>query len=197
MTLIERLPSAPVLPCPRAGNRTAAPARRSSARTRPPLRHSPTTAASLRTRRASRILHARGRRGFLRYLEESESEIAFAITLADDAPIEFCGLRTRPRKAPEIGYWLGVPYWGHGYATEAARALIDHAFEDLGLEQLEARAGLESSVGAVSWKMWLPWNRRGARASTRSPPRRRSTSFRLDRRPMASLKSWGKARGWR
>ena len=23
---------------------------------------------------------------------------------------------------PELGYWLGVPYWGKGYATEALHA---------------------------------------------------------------------------
>lgn len=28
----------------------------------------------------------------------------------------------------ELGYWLGRPFWGQGYATEAAQALIDAAF---------------------------------------------------------------------
>jgi len=28
----------------------------------------------------------------------------------------------------EIGYWLGKPYWGKGFATEAASALVDLAF---------------------------------------------------------------------
>jgi RimJ/RimL family protein N-acetyltransferase len=31
----------------------------------------------------------------------------------------------------ELGYWLGKPYWGHGYATEAAKRLIHYGFMDL------------------------------------------------------------------
>ncbi len=31
----------------------------------------------------------------------------------------------------ELGYWLGVPYWGQGLMPEAAKALLHHAFEDL------------------------------------------------------------------
>lgn len=32
----------------------------------------------------------------------------------------------------EIGYWIGVPFWGNGYIPEAVRALQKHAFEELG-----------------------------------------------------------------
>jgi putative hydrolase of HD superfamily len=28
----------------------------------------------------------------------------------------------------EVGYWLGEPYWGHGFAAEAVRAVVGHAF---------------------------------------------------------------------
>ena len=38
----------------------------------------------------------------------------------------------------EFGYWLGKPFWGQGYATEAARRLAQFAFETLGLESLRA-----------------------------------------------------------
>lgn len=33
----------------------------------------------------------------------------------------------------ELGYWLGFAYWGRGFATEASRELLRHAFEDLHL----------------------------------------------------------------
>lgn len=38
----------------------------------------------------------------------------------------------------ELGYWLGEPYWNRGYASEAATALRDHAFEALKLERIVA-----------------------------------------------------------
>ena len=36
----------------------------------------------------------------------------------------------------ELGYWLGVPYWGQGLVPEAARELLRHAFEDLKLARV-------------------------------------------------------------
>lgn len=36
----------------------------------------------------------------------------------------------------ELGYWLGVPFWGQGMIPEAARALIAHGFQGLGLEAI-------------------------------------------------------------
>ena len=41
-------------------------------------------------------------------------------------------------EACEFGYWLGRPFWGQGYATEAARRLAEFAFQVLGLEALRA-----------------------------------------------------------
>jgi len=38
----------------------------------------------------------------------------------------------------ELGYWIGRPYWGRGYATEAARAVVAWGFESLGLNRIHA-----------------------------------------------------------
>jgi ribosomal-protein-alanine N-acetyltransferase len=36
----------------------------------------------------------------------------------------------------EIGYWIGLPFWGRGFATEAALAVTDYGFETLELERI-------------------------------------------------------------
>jgi len=36
----------------------------------------------------------------------------------------------------EIGYWVGLPHWGFGYATEVVRALAGRCFSELGLPRL-------------------------------------------------------------
>jgi RimJ/RimL family protein N-acetyltransferase len=193
MTLMERLPSTPVLPAPELVT--------ARLRLRAPQREEALLIAALANDRriaenTARIPHPYtlgDAEGFLSYLEESESETAFAITRTDDVLIGICGLIMKPRKAPEIGYWLGVPYWGHGYATEAARAVIDHAFEDLGLERLEAGARVSNPASRrVLEKCGFQWT--GVtllriRAIASSAPVDR---FRLDRGLWASLKSWGK-----
>ncbi|MDO4981994.1 MAG: GNAT family N-acetyltransferase [Eubacteriales bacterium] len=41
-----------------------------------------------------------------------------------------------PENEGEIGYWIGVPFWGQGLIPEAVRALIRHAFDELHLARL-------------------------------------------------------------
>ena len=43
-------------------------------------------------------------------------------------------------RAGTLGYWLGEPFWGRGYATEAAKAVIDFAFDILKLAEVNASA---------------------------------------------------------
>jgi RimJ/RimL family protein N-acetyltransferase len=46
------------------------------------------------------------------------------------------GIHPERMEHPELGYWLGEPYWGKGYATEAAAALIAYAFTEGGLNAI-------------------------------------------------------------
>ncbi|OJX68684.1 MAG: NTP pyrophosphohydrolase [Magnetospirillum sp. 64-120] len=41
-------------------------------------------------------------------------------------------------ESPELGYWLGRPYWGQGLMTEALRRLLRHMFDDLGFASVWA-----------------------------------------------------------
>lgn len=56
-----------------------------------------------------------------------------------------CGLKTcdDPRLG-EIGYTLGLAHQGHGYASEAVRALLDHAFEVLGMHRISASIDVDN-----------------------------------------------------
>ncbi|MBJ7556988.1 GNAT family N-acetyltransferase [Marinomonas spartinae] len=38
-----------------------------------------------------------------------------------------------------LGYWVGVPYWGNGYCTEAAAIMIEYGFYEYGLDLIYAR----------------------------------------------------------
>ena len=41
-----------------------------------------------------------------------------------------------PDEECEVGYWIGVPYWGQGLIPEAVRRLQRHAFEELGMQKM-------------------------------------------------------------
>jgi RimJ/RimL family protein N-acetyltransferase len=64
----------------------------------------------------------------------------FAICLFPGS--ELCGMvgltiAPASRRA-ELGYWIGVPYWRRGFATEAAGAVLQFGFETLGLRKIHA-----------------------------------------------------------
>ncbi len=67
------------------------------------------------------------------------TDFSFAVTRAmDGALIGMCAVNRLSGGAWEFGYWYGRPYWGQGYATEAARPVMRFAFEDKGAERLTA-----------------------------------------------------------
>ncbi|MEY8562524.1 GNAT family N-acetyltransferase [Eggerthellaceae bacterium 3-80] len=50
-----------------------------------------------------------------------------------------------PDEACELGFWIGVPYWGQGLIPEASRELIRHAFTTLGMREVWCTANLENA----------------------------------------------------
>jgi RimJ/RimL family protein N-acetyltransferase len=63
----------------------------------------------------------------------------FAITFRSDELVGAVALALHPAdQRAELGYWIGVPYWGRGYATEAAAACVAFGFEQLDLHRIHA-----------------------------------------------------------
>jgi ribosomal-protein-alanine N-acetyltransferase len=56
----------------------------------------------------------------------------------------YVAIRDESHKQGEIGYVLGKPYWGRGYATEAGRAMLDFGFKTLGLHRIYAECNSEN-----------------------------------------------------
>ena len=44
-----------------------------------------------------------------------------------------------------VGYWIGVPYWGRGFAAEALERLIEHARDSLGARAIYADHFLDNA----------------------------------------------------
>ena len=73
-------------------------------------------------------------------MAQEPGKIWLAVTLLSDGrQIGGIGLRVDDQhKNAELGYWLGVPYWGQDYATEASRRMLRFGFEDLQLHRIYA-----------------------------------------------------------
>jgi len=130
---------------------------------------------------------------FVATVNRRDGEACFVVTL-DDRLIGVCSVEPRD-DGPELGYWLGASYWGRGFATEAARAVIDYAFGELAHETLVAGARVSNPASRrVLEKCGFQWSSvrlTRIRAINSGAP---SDRFRLDRGLWASLKCWGQVR---
>jgi RimJ/RimL family protein N-acetyltransferase len=120
-------------------------------------------------------------------------ECQYAIALADSgAFIGAAGLQPS-RHAPgslEIGYWIGEPHWGMGYATEAAHALVDLAFRATDIEVLHASCRLINPASRrVIQKCGFQHAGQGMIDSL-TAGRVAVERYTLDRGTWVSLKSW-------
>ena len=57
-------------------------------------------------------------------LADLEREVAFVIEHGRMGAVGVLGLHPTSPFGPEIGYWIGRPFWGQGFATEAASAAL-------------------------------------------------------------------------
>jgi RimJ/RimL family protein N-acetyltransferase len=130
---------------------------------------------------------------FIAGANKGVGEFAFVITLHDETVIGVIAL-TRPELSQdlELCLWLGVPYWGKGYATEALQSVIDYAFTELGHNALQAGTRVTNpSSRRVLEKCGFQWTGVGLyriRAIKSSAPIDR---FRLERGIWSAIKGWG------
>jgi RimJ/RimL family protein N-acetyltransferase len=127
---------------------------------------------------------------FLRTAANEDRETVFLIE-NNHAPIGMTGIDRSQPDAPELGYWLGVAHWGQGFATEAARAMIDFAFEEFDVEQLLSGARVANPASRNILEkcgfQWIGVELHRFEALGSSTPVDR---FRLSRGVWASLKNW-------
>src|SRR5436309_1489141 len=67
----------------------------------------------------------------------AKQDYPFSILRKSDGMYVGC-CAVHPVRDFEFGYWLGQPFWGNGFATEAARRVVRFAFEDLKAQKLLA-----------------------------------------------------------
>lgn len=128
---------------------------------------------------------------FVRATASDKRDTVFLIE-SNFSPIGMVGVDWREPEAPELGYWLGVEHWGQGFGTEAARAVIDFAFEEFDVEQLMAGARVTNpSSRNILEKCGFQWSgvelHRFEALGSSTPV----DCFRLSRSVWSSLKNWG------
>lgn len=77
-------------------------------------------------------------------MQDGAEETAFVITVIDrNAVAGAIGLApAHIGEGTELDFWIGKPYWGRGYATEAATTLVRYAFAELDIAEI---------VASVNW----------------------------------------------
>ncbi len=117
----------------------------------------------------------------------------FMIEHKDEA-VGLASLTWRQAEVPDLGYCLGTDHWGKGFATEAARAAIDFAFEEFSIDVVCAGARvLNPASRHVLEKCGFQWTgvelHRFLALGSSTPVDR----FRLERGIWSSLKGWNNA----
>lgn len=124
--------------------------------------------------------------------DDRRSGCSYALALAENGAFVGCAGLYPGEYGLELGYWIGEPYWGHGYATETAQALVDLAFRATAIERLHASCRVINPASRrVIHKCGFQYAGQGmleSLAAGRVPVER----YALDRRTWASLRSWGR-----
>jgi len=130
---------------------------------------------------------------FVNHVASRQRETVFLIE-HNHLPIGMIGCDWREEDTPELGYWLGVDFWRQGFATEAARALIDFTFEEFDISVIRSGARVANPASRnVLEKCGFQWTsvelHRFEALGSSSPV----DCFRLTRSIWSSLKNWSRS----
>jgi RimJ/RimL family protein N-acetyltransferase len=89
---------------------------------------------------------AEAEEGLARHRANRASGAAVNCTIVADTLIGGISLNDIADGEATLGYWIAKPYWGRGFASEAARAMVRHGFSELGLNALNAGYFAENPV---------------------------------------------------
>lgn len=92
---------------------------------------------------------------------EPRTEYYLAGVLDDDTLIGFARLGLTGVKAGKLGYAVAADHWGHGYALDMSRQLVDFGFGDLGLHRISAAIGPDNEKSvAVALRLGMRYEGR-------------------------------------
>jgi len=121
-------------------------------------------------------------------------QLAIAPRLRPEKALGIIGARLRESSA-DLGYWLGEPSWGKGYATEAAHALVDAIFAYTEVTEMTASARVVNPRSrSVIEKCGFQFVGSDMADAPARGGRVAVDRFRLARSTWASLKSWREPR---
>jgi RimJ/RimL family protein N-acetyltransferase len=86
--------------------------------------------------------------GFVEIIAQRADERPYAIT-RDGHFVGVIGFSFKEGELPELGYWLGEPFWGQGIMSEAVKGLLEAAFATHHYPQIQARA-MTSNLGSLN-----------------------------------------------
>ncbi|MEQ1753409.1 MAG: GNAT family N-acetyltransferase [Micropepsaceae bacterium] len=124
-------------------------------------------------------------------LWSSGKALPLAITMGGSL-IGGIGISVRDHEEWELGYWLGEPYWNRGYASEAASAVRDHAFETLKLDRIVAGHFADNHAsGRILGKLGFRYTKESSRYCLARGSNVRCLDMSMARERWADVKRFG------
>ncbi|NBN64923.1 GNAT family N-acetyltransferase [Microvirga tunisiensis] len=126
----------------------------------------------------------------------SAGHASFAIRM--NATGRFIGQATwsalEPGGPVHVGYWLGEPFWGQGFATEALQRLVDHAFGQGEMRELLADCRVTNAASRrVLVKCGFQYRDQSMARSLGAGGSVPVERYGLERSVWLALKRWGRA----